>query len=43
MAIAPFFSVIIPVYNKQEYLLDCLQSVQRQVYKDFELIIVDKS
>lgn len=34
-------SVIIPVYKVQEYLDECLNSMDRQTYKDFELILVD--
>lgn len=35
------FSVIIPVYNGEKYLRDCLESVMGQTYGDFETIIVD--
>ena len=35
------FSVLIPVYNTEKYLEDCLQSVLNQTYQDFEIIIVD--
>ena len=34
-------SVIIPVYNAQEYLKDCLDSVLNQTFKDFEVICVN--
>lgn len=34
-------SVIIPVYNVQPYLDECIQSVIRQEYTDFECILVD--
>lgn len=34
-------SVIIPVYNKQEYLEACIQSVQKQTIKEIELLCVD--
>lgn len=37
----PMISVIIPVYNVQEYLTECVESVLNQEYKDFELILVD--
>lgn len=33
-------SVIIPTYKPSEYLNDCLQSLDNQIYKDFEVIIV---
>lgn len=37
----PFVSIIIPVYNVEEYLCACLDSVIEQVYKDWECICVD--
>lgn len=35
------FSVLIPVYNVQDYLKECLDSIYKQSYKDFEVIIID--
>lgn len=37
----PFFSVIIPVYNSELYLNDCLESIFAQSCGDFELVLVD--
>lgn len=37
----PFFSIIIPVYNTQEYIVKCLESCLDQTFTDFEAIIVD--
>ena len=34
-------SIIIPVYNAQEYLDQCIRSVLQQDYRSFELILVD--
>lgn len=34
-------SVIIPFYNMQEYILDCLNSVENQKYRDIEVICVN--
>lgn len=34
-------SVIIPVYNKEQYLEQCIDSVILQTYKNIELILVD--
>ena len=34
-------SVIIPVYNVEKYLSQCIESILSQTYKDFELILVD--
>lgn len=34
------FSIIIPVYNVENYLKQCLNSLINQTYKDFEAIII---
>ncbi|MTT32159.1 glycosyltransferase [Terrilactibacillus sp. BCM23-1] len=34
-------SVIIPIYNKEKYLNDCIKSVVKQDYKNLELILVN--
>jgi glycosyltransferase involved in cell wall biosynthesis len=36
-----FFSVVIPLYNKEPYILRTIQSVLNQTHIDFELIVVD--
>lgn len=35
------FSVIVPVYNVERYLQECLNSLKAQTYKEFEVILVD--
>lgn len=37
----PFFSVIIPLYNKENFIENTLKSVLGQTFDDFEVIIVD--
>ena len=37
----PLFSVVVPMYNVEEYAKRCIESVLLQTYKDFELILVD--
>ena len=34
-------SVIVPVYNAESYLAECIDSVLKQTYSDFELILVN--
>ncbi len=34
-------SVLVPVYNVQEFLPKCIESILGQTYSDFELILVD--
>ena len=34
-------SIIVPVYNVEEYLEQCLDSIQCQIYRDFEVILVN--
>ena len=34
-------SVIVPVYNVEKYLCQCLDSVLNQTYTDFEMILID--
>jgi glycosyltransferase involved in cell wall biosynthesis len=37
----PFFSIIIPTYNRAEKLRRAIESVERQTFRDFELIVCD--
>ena len=37
----PIITVIVPVYNVEPYLTQCLESLQNQNFKDFEVILVD--
>lgn len=36
-----FFSVILPIYNVEKYLCECIDSILSQTFGDFELILVD--
>lgn len=35
------FSIIVPVYNTENFVGDCIDSVLNQTYNDFELVLVD--
>ena len=35
------FSIILPVYNVEKYLQECVESILKQTYKDYEIILVD--
>ena len=37
----PLISVIIPVYNVEKYLRECVDSVLAQTYKNLEIILID--
>ena len=34
-------TVVVPVYNAEKYLTECLESIQRQTYSNIEIILVD--
>ena len=34
-------SIIIPVYNVEEYLKECLESVITQTYQNIEVLLID--
>ena len=35
------FSIIVPVYNAEDYLRECLESISKQTYPEFEAILID--
>lgn len=37
----PFLSIIVPVYDTEAYLRECLDSLLRQSFADYELVLVD--
>ena len=37
----PAITVIVPVYNAEKYLHECIESILSQSFTDFELILVD--
>ena len=36
-----FLSVVIPLYNKENFIKDTVESVFNQKYSDFELLVID--
>jgi len=39
----PRVSVVIPSYNRPEFLLEAIENVQQQTYRDLEILVVDSS
>lgn len=37
----PKISIIVPIYNVEDYLTECLDSIQNQTFTDFECIMVN--
>ncbi|MDO4746784.1 MAG: glycosyltransferase [Candidatus Saccharibacteria bacterium] len=37
----PLVSIVVPVYNVEDYLAKCLETLSRQAYEGIEIIIVD--
>ena len=37
----PLISVILPTYNNDKVLFNCLDSIFKQDYKNFEVLIID--
>ena len=37
----PLISIIVPSYFSEKHIGECIESVQKQTYKNFELIIID--
>ncbi|WP_407370901.1 glycosyltransferase [Carnobacterium sp.] len=41
MQIIPLVSVIVPVYNVEMYIEECLDSIVKQTYQELQIIVVD--
>lgn len=37
----PFFSIVIPIYNSENYLQDTVESILHQDFADFQVVLVD--
>ncbi len=43
MSDQPFFSIVIPTYNRAHLILKTLETVLKQTFKDFEIIVIDNA
>ena len=34
-------SVVVPIYNSEDTITDCIKSILQQSFRDFEIILVD--
>ncbi len=41
MKSTPFFSIIVPAYKTEKYIHQCVESILKQGFTDFEVILVD--
>lgn len=41
METLPLISVIVPIYNVENFLPECVESIRNQTYKNLEIILVD--
>ena len=39
--VAPLLSVVVPAYNVEDYLAECLRSILSQLHPDLEVVVVD--
>src|SRR5690349_13476521 len=37
----PLVSVIVPSYNHEKFITECVESIMQQTYKNFELTVID--
>ena len=37
----PLISVIVPAYNVEKFIGKCIDSILRQSFKDFEVLLID--
>ena len=37
----PLVSIIVPIYNAQNHIARCLESIRRQTYQNLEIILLN--
>ncbi len=37
----PLISIIVPVYNVEEYIHECIESIQKQTYTNLEILVIN--
>ena len=40
---SPLVSVIIPLYNYEKYVADCIDSIVKQDYENIEIVLIDNA
>ena len=40
-SLKPFFSVVIPLYNKEKHILNTINTVLSQTFQEFEIVVVN--
>lgn len=38
---SPLVSIIVPVFNMEQYISECIESIQKQTYQNLQIILVD--
>ena len=41
MTIIPFFTIVIPTYNRARFIINTIDSILQQKYRNYELIVID--
>lgn len=37
----PLVSILVPVYNVEDYISECIESIQKQTYRNLQIILID--
>lgn len=43
LSFKPKVSILVPVYNRKDYIAECIQSALSQTFTDFEVVVVDNA